>query len=146
MTTATKLNAFLVNTMTRSRQCRVWDVNNERMVYDPFLADEEGVLFYESAEDYSDGIFRPSIRMDYTGRVDIENLKIFEGDILVLADQGDYDMHIPSDFIGVVVFTEGGWFVLNNKEDWMFPVFQQINSWKIIGNVFQSPELLHELF
>lgn len=71
----------------------------------------------------------PETVSQFTGFTDKNGNKIWEGDILeVFSDE--VGTPIPSDFIGQVTFTQGGWYVLGNMD--MFPLWQEITQWEIL--------------
>ena len=71
----------------RERFERAWDIQNERMIEDPFYfsypydkEDEGKWLCYEGWSDYDDGISRLCYRMEYSGINDSDKKDIFEKD------------------------------------------------------------------
>ncbi len=83
--------------------------------------------------------FTNLIPLQFTGSLDWINARIFESDILKVHRDG-IGSPIPSDFIGEVKFYEGCFWVDNGKMS--FPVWQEITEWEIIGNSYETPNLI----
>lgn len=101
----------------------------------PRLNDTMRELISISEFDYS-----PAMRMQYTGKQDMEGKDIYEGDIIYkeLYDSDDYAFGIY-DFTGVIEEDPDGmgWMISSIDENDIN--FHQI---KIIGNKYQNPDLL----
>ena len=65
-----------------------------------------------------------------------DDKEIYENDF-VCVEFDETGSEIPRDFSGIVKFIESGFFVINNDLQLSFPVFQEITSWKITGNIYQ---------
>jgi uncharacterized phage protein (TIGR01671 family) len=79
----------------------------------------------------------------YTGLKDINGVKIFEGDIVEIND-GNPGSPILSNFrIGEVVFRLGVMVIENKKIEAEIPIFQEIATITVIGNIHDNPELLN---
>jgi YopX protein len=126
----------------RERSERAWDIQNERMVYDPHLflepfnEDEKGKwIFYEDWMDHDDGISRLCYRMEYSGVKDIDGVKIYEGDIVRSS------IHNPNHY--KVEFIEGGFCCTHHLLDgYTIDINHFGCKIKVVGNIFQNPELL----
>lgn len=128
----------IILSIQRSRKMRVFDAMNERMVYDPFLVqDNGGWAYYETDRDYIDGIERMCIPMDWTGLTDKKGKEIYEGDILK-ANDGSI----------CVVFRDkrdAGWAVqLTQEHDTLgfLTSFRLFYIVEVIGNIFENADLL----
>lgn len=73
----------------------------------------------------------------YTNSKDVDRKKIFAGDRVDAIING-IGSPIPYDFSGVVEFMESGFFVVNEELQLAFPVFQEIDQWKITGNIHEN--------
>ena len=74
----------------------------------------------------------------YTGLTDIEDKKIFEGDIMETCVTGLHH------HVGVVEFSDGAFGLRCTNGDAFFLCFVA-GSYKIIGNIHDDPELLREV-
>ena len=70
--------------------------------------------------------------MQFTGEKDANQTEVYEGDILSNGDE-----------IGVVVFDNGAFHAkYHGNVIWQFPLNHYTPTPKIVGNVFENPELL----
>lgn len=139
----------------REIKFRVWDCQNERMVYDPDrfeVAQNDEInfapwIFYETWQDRDDGIRRPCFVMQFIGRIDKNGKEIYNGDILTVwceADPDDYEMRAlvfwDSESCGFKLKGErkDGTYVIDNFEDNDEDQFLEI-----IGNIYETPELFN---
>lgn len=130
---------------------RAWDIQNERMVFDPdrfepsYLEEEKSVspwVFYETWQDREDGIRRSCHVMMFTGLKDKNGKEIYECDIITAWVSRFPDSKTP----GVVCWNnhvaafqlqyEGAF---NN-----FPTdfLHKWHHFEILGNIYEHPELL----
>lgn len=129
---------------------RAWDIQNEIMVYEPFLIipnwepSESLCLFYEYWSDHDDGVSRKGYVMESTG-LKIRDKLIFEGDIVSGWEygnkfEGEPDVHL----VMVVKWDDenGKWIVLDPWSNEEFDLYDFGPMDSVIGNIFQNPELI----
>lgn len=138
--------------MSRDIKFRVWDKTSNRMLYhDDFerveldtknkvvtlIADEESDNSHEVL-DYEDGIEAEILQ--YTGLKDKNGKEIYEGDIL--------ERH---EYWPIRIEYDKGCFMVRDLDKVRYnnlilnvPIcnFESINDWKVIGNIYENPELL----
>ena len=115
----------------RNFKFRVWDILNRRML-------KWGDIFNLQAWEIFPGT--PEQRafkvMQYTGLKDINGVEVYEGDIL--QDKGAY--------ICVVRYKDFQY--VCEYKNFIEPLYDMIINWnvpvKVIGNIFENPELLEE--
>lgn len=120
----------------------------------------------EVIENSTDGIFTsdtlPALRQDcellqYTGLKDCEGKEIYEGDIVVIPEQYIFYDENKLNYVGVVESIFSSWqYVLHcvnkDKRGISTGINEQLNNqgfnenettcYKVIGNIYQNPELL----
>ena len=134
----------------REIKFRVWDKKNKKMYYGyepdrPNMIDLDGNLYitgagnkdeYGGPTDYISGCDQENyILMQYTGRKDVNGKEIYEGDIIA-DDAGriiGYVIYDETSAVYLLKFELGGDYYLN-----------RFTEYKIIGNIYQNPELLEE--
>ena len=78
---------------------------------------------------------------EYTGEMDQDGKRIFEGDIL----EAHLDERHPEDITHVeVAFENGAWMIKEKGFEAARFESGEGKEWKVIGNIFDSPELLEE--
>ena len=82
-----------------------------------------------------------SVLMWHIGLLAKNNKAIYEGDVI---EQEETVLGSPYDgvLIGAVNMLEGQWCIVNEKKKEARPVFSETAKNKILGDVFQNPELL----
>lgn len=78
-----------------------------------------------------------------TGIRDKNRALIFEGDIVKRESLGLGDTF--AEFDGAVEYTQGQYFSTNNYYEKSAPIFDEIATFEIIGNIHQNPELLENI-
>lgn len=125
----------------RDIKFRAWDSRNNEMVYssetDCFYINTKGVLFMYAIPKSESGLevaYHKSYEVDqYTGFQDSSGVEIYEGDIV------DYNG------ASEVVFIDGCFNVkgfYETSQDYPTMAFSESYSFKVIGNIHESPELL----
>jgi hypothetical protein len=131
--------------MAREIKFRAWDIQNERMVYDPdrfepaYPVSEDQIspwVFYETWQDRDDGIRRNCQIMQFIGLLDKHKKEIFEGDIL----------RTPKKDIKLIVYMEASFRArsVRDKTPTYAPHQTLTNSWEVIGNIYQHAHLISE--
>jgi len=135
----------------REIKFRAWDKTNTRMIYDnPLRSDLQLITFTGLV--YEEGYLQDYELMQYTGLKDKNGKEIYEGDILVLTEtacpfckvvhvEEYYKDHNP---YVVNWHKDDCCFASNeiNGENWITPdVWKEM---KIIGNIFENPNLIKE--
>ena len=129
----------------REFELRFWDKENESMVYqddkclypfnmykivcDLFTNFEFKLFIKDVIKNLNDFYEVESVKMQYTGLRDMNNVKIYEGDIL-----NDHSE------LGKVIFDEGCFVVCwqGIVED----LFENCNNYEVVGNIYENPNLL----
>lgn len=127
----------------REIKFRAWDIQNERMVYDPdrfepsYSEDEKVIspwVFYETWQDREDGIRRSCQLMQFTGLLDKSGKEIYEGDRLKDSSGYIWVVYWYEDHACFGCYNES---LPNIKHE----IIDNLNC-EVIGNVFESPDLL----
>ncbi|MCR3759191.1 YopX family protein [Clostridium felsineum] len=79
--------------------------------------------------------------MQYTGIQDDTGVEIYEGDIVLKESMLVCSIKFKP-FKGKVKFDEGSWWIDNGKDARL--LFTETDSLKILGNIYENPELLKE--
>lgn len=126
MTTTAKsqdaLQAMALKAVNRPHSWRKW--NGNKLVYEPYVSVDDAFI------------------MDWTGWMDYEAQAIYEGDIVTVR----VGEPVPHNTLYIVMMYEGGWFAVNEREEYYFPLYQKNAEWEIMGNVFENPDMLEEIF
>ncbi|MGR2696167.1 YopX family protein [Bacillus inaquosorum] len=82
-----------------------------------------------------------SVLMWGTDQVENQVITVYEGDVI---EQEETELGSPYEgvLIGSVNMLEGQWCIVNEKKKEARPVFSETAKNKILGDVFQNPELL----
>lgn len=140
--------------MNRVIKFRAWDATNSRMVYDEFYIHQKtGTCFYLNDNDttgeplYDCGEEEPTL-MQFTGLNDKWGKEIYEGDIV----ESDHSpLGKPSRITRVIVYHNGAFRTQRSKGssatrfNSLFPQKIYKTNLKVIGNIFQNPELINKL-
>jgi len=148
----------------RQLKFRVWDESSKKLLYPNLEKIESGevvdsnkkVIYAHCAGPYTDTmkigmnlngtiykqmcssqeIITNPVVQQFTGLLDLENKEIYEGDILLLENKGPWIPFWNND--GVARFDIKN----KNGDTATFASYSYTNGWKIIGNIFETPELL----
>lgn len=123
---------------------RVWDTINKEFV-DDMCIHTNGDLRCDRGRTAYCGYF---IVQQFTGRSDDNGNEIYEGDIVVLsngercvADLIDVYV-IPPDEVTVAIERANNGEFFGSRSESSYYRFQDYDSYKVIGNIFENPELL----
>lgn len=119
--------------MNRPIKFRVWEAHNKKFSGNPFGFRLNKKWELSIPDDSFDGEVWQFIYQQFTGLLDKDGREIYEGDI-VSGEFYDSEYCSMNEEIVEVVFSDGR-FNISIKE-WFGP------SLKIIGNIFEAPELL----
>jgi len=129
-----KINEIIKQIQEREIKFRAWDTQIKRMLYNVIPSPGgDGVMEFYPDGGFDELIGTHVIPLEYTGLKDKHGKEIYEGDILKVDYYGDC----------VVVFRGGAfWYV--DKDKFKFPLFPMltIKFCKVIGNIFETLELL----
>ncbi|QWQ47355.1 YopX family protein [Bacillus velezensis] len=139
-----------------NKACRVWD--GEQMCY---CGDEgiclsigelgsiEGKVFgwsvwlggYGVIAHSGDG---KSVLMNGTDQFQTHSRlkRIYAGDIVKQEETATGGLFGPEPFIGEVKMIDGSWCIVNEKKEECRPLFSETATNKVIGDIYQDPELL----
>lgn len=94
----------------------------------------DGITYMVSAEDL--------VLMQSTGLKDKNGKEIFEGDVVrQVRTQPTTENEI---IIGVVTMIEGAWLIMNDCEQLASKLWSETDENEIIGNTYETPELLED--
>ena len=122
----------------RSIEFRVWDI-----IEKSFIDNGKGLSFIDLAEYECENssLKKPEfIFQQFTGRLDTNGKKIFEGDIIIEADDNHKN---PSK--AIIVFENAAFnadFNYFNDDFDMVGIVGNLGTLKVIGNIFENPKLL----
>ncbi|MDL2029019.1 YopX family protein [Bacillus subtilis] len=68
--------------------------------------------------------------------------RIYAGDVVQQEETAPGGLYGPEPFIGVVKMIDGSWCIVNEKKEECRPLFSETATNKVIGDVYQNPELL----
>ena len=127
---------------------RAWDSAKKEMFKDTFAITESGqvvVVEQESVASFPDYVFvEHLVIMQSTGLVDRDGKIIFEGDVVQFEDCSE-----ASDFLyintGIIEWCQGGFHVTNRDSVLMEDLLDGDSlDVTIIGNIYETPELLED--
>lgn len=137
--------------MSREIKFRVWDIQNERMVEDPYLfrpamENEHGAAyeFFETWQDVDDGINRLCHVMQYTGLKGKNGAELYFDCDLCELDEHDGLWYATKDDFGIPCWIpeDGGFGVHIEFSTYFLNGTRRKDAFKIHGNRFENPELL----
>jgi len=135
--------------MNREIEFRGWHSNHKKM-YSPAEMGFDGLTLAVNGSGFvnvsgestdRDQYFTSMIPLQYTGLLDKNNKKIFEGDIVKIDEMFQRDRTIKKHF-APILFEEGGFNVDSNAcFDTLAvnPVY-----WEVVGNIYEHSNLLEE--
>ncbi|MFP3683928.1 YopX family protein [Bacillus sp. SIMBA_026] len=134
---------------------RVW--NGEQMFYwgdvnlSLFIRGMEWTLYKDNAASLCADIVAAnidgkSVLLDGTDQFQTygRQKRIYAGDIVQQEETAPGGLYDPQPFIGEVKMIDGSWCIVNEKKEECRPLFSETATNKVIGDVYQNPELLEE--
>ena len=120
---------------------RVWDKELQTMLDVSLIDFKKGVLVGEHWEFGETNFmsFDEIVLMQSTGIRDINNRVIFEGD--VVRQVRTQPTTENETITGVVTMLEGAWLIMNDCEQLASYLWSETDENKIIGNIYENPEL-----
>jgi uncharacterized phage protein (TIGR01671 family) len=125
----------------RQIKFRAWDIEAERMVYDPYFWEQptgDHCRYFEDWRDLEDGRSKKCLIMQFTGLTDKNGKEIYEGDILEESNSNCSRYEVVWDTL---------W--CKYKLDWtrvskaiQYPEWNRGINMAIIGNIYEHPHLL----
>ncbi|OHW63098.1 YopX protein [Andreesenia angusta] len=129
----------------REIKFRAWDEQNKKMRYgdprdDEFYFENDGCAMQYSIWMSSNSDTNPPI-MQYTGLLDKNGVRIFEGDVLLERyKEPDYDGR--EGILAEVVFHKGAFMIKEPGEDPEYTLGETYEDFEVVGNVFENKEML----
>ncbi len=102
------------------------------------IADGEVQSFNAKGEMEGTLTNRHLIPIQYANKNDIQGNEIYSGFII----EREAGFIGEEDITGVVKLMECAWWIVNEKEERAVPLFSETAIDKIIGNIYQNPELI----
>lgn len=131
----------------REIEFRLWDIASERMFYQRnewnfdneydtlnFPLNIDGFMSFKTSD--------TTVLMQYTGLKDINDTKIFEGD-LVKCFYPERN-GITHTLLGPVSFIDGSYFITETERSYSSLLYSEFASIEVIGNIYQHKHLLEE--
>jgi uncharacterized phage protein (TIGR01671 family) len=126
----------------REIKLRAWDIEANDWAYGTlnikrFRFDIKCDIYGQLVEGYGiDGLIKEETMSEYTGYKDINDVEIYEGDIVETTRALNH-------VVGVVVMIKGCWYIQDGKDSYyrLIPRFGKAEN-KVIGNIYENKELL----
>ena len=126
----------------REIKFRVWNTETNKMIVN---VKEMGVFALQSIYSIDEFLVIPTNEkyplMQYTGLKDKNGVEIYEGDIVNIRGGTFYQGYWEIDEIFEVVYDKYGFLLKNKDYKESFCIAEEI---KVIGNIYENPELLGE--
>lgn len=126
----------------REIKLRAWDIEANDWAYGilnikRFRFDIKCDIYGQLVEGYGiDGLIKEETMSEYTGYKDINDVEIYEGDIVETTRALNH-------IVGVVTMIKGCWYIQDGKDSYyrLIPRFGTAKN-KVIGNIYENKELL----
>lgn len=126
----------------REIKLRAWDIEANDWAYGTlnikrFRFDIKCDIYGQLVEGYGiDGLIKEETMSEYTGYKDINDVEIYEGDIVETTRALNH-------IVGVVTMIKGCWYIQDGKDSYyrLIPRFGTAKN-KVIGNIYENKELL----
>lgn len=117
----------------RELEFRAWDIRGLQMVYNACILTGTRNLVEVNEEHFNSSFsfFDGCIWMQYIGKTDINNKKIYEGDI-VITDEAEW--------IAKVIYDTDSFIVIDNNDG--YSIGCNWAKFEVIGNIYETPNLL----
>ena len=123
----------------RTRKYRAWDIKKKKMIYNPFVYDDNETLAEFSMVRLNEALKdKRFIYLEYTGLQDNSNppKEIYEGDII------EFEEYKVVSYLQMKKAKER--VVIKFPEDFLWVQTQQ-KELKVIGNIYENPKLLKKV-
>jgi uncharacterized phage protein (TIGR01671 family) len=130
----------------REIKLRAWDIEANDWAYGTlnikrFRFDIKCDIYGQLVEGYGiDGLIKEETMSEYTGYKDINDVEIYEGDIVKKEFMEQWLENTT--LIGVVTMVEGCWYVLDEENKKIEPLWSETDINTVIGNIYENKELL----
>lgn len=128
---------------------RIWDEETKYLDYDVRITNTDKYEKVEVLDGFSS--WREVTKPNYSlmrsiGLKDKNNSEIYEHDVLKIQTYDLCSKKINDEYLGVVCFSKGGFFVLTDKYHRDFCLWGVgTGTMEVIGNIHENPELLDEV-
>jgi len=124
----------------RTHKYRAWDIKKKKMIYNPFVYDDNETLAEWSMVRLNEALKdKRFVYLEYTGLCDLNSKKIFEGDIIKIEQEKiNYEV--------VWTKTTTGFWLYNKVFKMGIELGEfTITKEEVIGNIMENPKLLNKV-
>lgn len=124
---------------------RVWF--GTEMYTEPLIHD--GTVYLDCRDFEDDRTFERAILMQFTGLFDKNGIEIFDGDVVKAGEAKDrtFNLKFVSRKFGFHCVHSNGvdYYLGENTEEDYSALFESLEVFEVIGNIYENPELLEEV-
>ena len=123
----------------RTHKYRAWDIKKKKMIYNPFVYDDNETLAEWSMVRLNEALKdKRFVYLEYTGLCDLNSKKIFEGDIVNTKAIDRFWRNVE-----IKWHKKNAMFVVGKGESNYFSL-DYIDDCEVIGNVYEDSHLLNK--